>query len=395
MSEKIKKPELLAPAGNLEKLKTAFAFGADAVYAGITQFGLRKHSENLRLEELKQAVDYASNKGNKIYLAFNSFAFNSDIDQIQDLWDHLNNIKPHALIISDIGIFQLAKKYTDIPIHVSTQANVLNQYGCEFWKKAGAKRIILAREVSLKECRKIKNSLDIELEIFVHGAMCAGYSGKCIISNYLSERDANRGGCVQNCRHQFRIDEKAATHLMNTKDLMAVSLLPKVINSGVDAVKIEGRMKSNLYLANAVSVYRNALDKAYQSLINKKPYTFKEYEKELKKVSNRTFFLGGLIPSKIKKAINTDFQGYTKKVEYIGFVKKVIKNKYILLEVKNPFNQNDRLEVLGSAGKQIPFHVQSIKDMNGSILKKARPNSLVLIPWVSFARKYDVLFCRF
>jgi U32 family peptidase len=401
-----KKPELLAPAGNFEKLNVAFAFGADAAYIGINQFGLRKYSDNFSLAELQDAVELANSKQKKIYLALNSFAHNSDIKQTDHLWAQLNNIKPHALIIADIGVLQFAKRYTDIPIHISTQANVLNQYSCNFWKKAGAKRIILAREVALDDCLTIKKNCDLELEIFIHGAMCAGYSGKCVLSNYTSDRDANRGGCVQNCRHKYDIfsqesqDKLYSANIMNTKDLMTISLLPEILSLGIDSLKIEGRMKSNMYVANTTAIYRKAIDEVFELLHDNSLSTFDSYkfEKELKKVSNRTFCLGYLENNKTMKEVTSvlsnihyEFSGYEKQVEFLGIVKEVIHKEGIIIESKNPFTPNDQLELFSQNGQTYPFIPNKIMAMNGEELKKTKPNSLVSLPWIKEAKKYDII----
>ena len=202
MSKSYFKPELLAPAGNLEKLKTAFAFGADAVYVGGHVFGLRKYADNFTLNELDAAIQLANKMDKKVYVVLNGFAHNSDLEALETHLKELEKIQPHAFIIADMGVFQLAKRFTTIPLHVSTQAGVTGRYGCQFWLEAGAKRVILAREVSLDDCRGIKSKVPVELEVFVHGAMCASYSGKCVISNYTSARDSNRGGCIQSCRHR-------------------------------------------------------------------------------------------------------------------------------------------------------------------------------------------------
>ncbi len=397
-----KKPELLAPAGNLEKLKIAFLYGADAVYVGNSVFGLRKYSENLSIFELERAVEIARNQKKKVYLAINGFAHNSDLKSIARYLEQINKIKPHALIIADTGILQLARKITDIPVHISTQASVTNKYTCEFWKKSGAKRIILAREVPVKELKTIKKFSDIEVEVFCHGAMCIGYSGKCIISNYTSARDANRGGCVQNCRHTFDIfnrkgQRKDTIHLLNSKDLMAVSFIPDFIKSNIDSLKIEGRMKSNLYVANTTRIYREAIDYYYEKIKNRKKLKTKSgnmklkyFEDELKKVSNRTFCSGGLERRPSKDSINFQFNGYSREIEYIATVKEVIPEKYIFLEIKSPFSLEDRIELIGpEIYKEIK--IKELYDMDNQPVKKTKPNSIVKMPWIDSCEKYSLL----
>lgn len=380
----MKKPELLAPAGNLEKLKIAFLYGADAVFVGGTVFGLRKYADNFSLEELKQGIDIANEQGKLVYLVLNGFAHNSDLDALKTHLDDLERLQPHGFIIADMGVFQLAKKQTSVPLHVSTQASVTNAYTCQLWKEAGAKRIILAREVSIQDCIAIKKQLDIELEVFVHGAMCASYSGKCVISNYTSGRDSNRGGCVQSCRHSFDISETLeskpySTHIMNAKDLNALTLIPQLIESGIDSLKIEGRMKSNLYVANAVSEYRHALDQAYALK-----------KSTLATVSNRGFSTGGLENRPEPQSINYEMGAYYKEVDYIGTVKAVSESG-ILVEVKTSFSPHDTLLRLHPhSGGYLPFQEKPIA-LDGSELTVIRPNTLIRFPYNPACRPYDIL----
>lgn len=381
----MKKPELLAPAGNLEKLKIAFLYGADAVFVGGTVFGLRKYADNFSLEELKQGIAIANEHGKQVYLVLNGFAHNSDIDELRAHLDDLQILQPHGFIIADMGVFQLAKQHTTVPLHVSTQASVTNKYTCQLWKEAGAKRIILAREVSIAECKEIKEHLDIELEVFVHGAMCASYSGKCVISNYTSGRDSNRGGCVQSCRHIFELSETIgspsySTHIMNAKDLNAISLIPQLIESGIESLKIEGRMKSNLYVANAVSAYRHALDEAYDLAAS-----------TLSHVSNRGFSTGGLESRPEGSSINYDMGAYYKELEYVGTIKEASETTGLILELKTGFTDTDELVRLtpAQAGYQ-PFKATPTA-LDGSALSTIKQNSLVRLPYQEGCFKYDIL----
>ena len=300
------KAELLAPAGNMEKLQIAFKFGADAAYIGGKVFGLRKYSDNFTLHEIKQAVKLANSLNKQIYVVLNGFAHNEDFPDLIEHLKALEAIQPHAFIVSDLGVAQMVKQYTSIPLHVSTQASVTNHHACQFWKDQGASRIILAREVSIDNCIDIQEKCPIELEIFVHGAMCASYSGKCTISNISSGRDSNLGGCVQSCRHKYElIDPKTnehidAKHIMNAKDLMGIYQIPACIQANIASLKIEGRMKSNLYVANAVQCYREAIDYCYEQIQSNQSIDFtrlEQLENRLKRVSNRDFSTGSVYSS--------------------------------------------------------------------------------------------------
>lgn len=391
----MKLPELLAPAGNIEKLNIAFRHGADACYVGGTVFGLRKFADNFDNEELKKAVDLANEMGKKVYVVLNGFAHNEDLASLKAHLDDLQHIQPHAFIISDMGVMQLAQQHTSIDCHTSTQASVTNRFGCEYWLKAGAKRIILAREVSIAECKKIKEHLDVELEIFIHGAMCASYSGKCVISNYTAGRDSNRGGCIQSCRHHYEVFEKDSNtveftrYIMNAKDLMGIAQIPACVDAGIDSLKIEGRMKSTLYAANTVSVYRAALD--YYA--EKKTLPVSDYEDELRKVSNRTFSSGGLDHIPGGESIFYETASCTKGVELIGAVKATSEDtKTIITEVKVPFLKDDTLEVLMQDGQRQILSINNLCNMAGEPLTAAKQNTIVQIETsLNGIQAYDII----
>ncbi|MFA5880238.1 MAG: U32 family peptidase [Candidatus Margulisiibacteriota bacterium] len=291
------KPELVAPAGNLEKLKIAFQYGADAAYLGTPVFGLRKYSDNFNLTELKIAAQLAKKLHKKIYLVLNGFAHNSDLSDIKTLLEKIKKIDLHGLVISDLGVFNLAKEICDFPIHVSTQISTTNEYAVNFWADAGAKRSILARQLNLKEIAAIRKNTTQELEVFIYGANCAGFAGSCVISNYTAARDANRGGCIQNCRHLFNVYDKqlnflGSDYFMNTKDLCLINSIPELIKMGINAFKIEGRMKSNLYLASVVSNYRYLIDACFLAIKEKKEIDqtiLKKTYLNLKEINNRPF----------------------------------------------------------------------------------------------------------
>jgi putative protease len=388
----LKKPEILAPAGNFEKLKIAYKFGADAAYVGGTALSLRMASGNFTFNELERAVDLANSNSKKLYLVVNIKAHSEDTKILADYLTRINKIKPHALIIADAGVFKMARELTDIDLHISTQSSVTNRLTCKFWKDSGAKRVILAREVSLNEIMNLKNhedTKDLEVEAFIHGAMCIGYSGKCVISNHISNRDANRGGCIQNCRYNYEIyDEEmnlnASSFFMSSKDLMSIRLLPNFISSKTDSLKIEGRMKSNMYVANTVSTYRDALDTFYEAIqagkdINEIDPT--PWERELSKVSNRTFSTGNLEKRAAGESIRSNCGDYIRKIEFIGTVQDVNKGKGIAIEAKASFKVGETVEFHNPNGSKVDITISNLLDINGKQIEKSQPSTLVVIPY--------------
>lgn len=379
------KPELLCPAGNLEKLKIAMLYGADACYVGGTVFGLRKYADNFSLLDLEEAISFANTLDKKVYVVLNGFAHNEDLDALIPHLCDLERLQPHGLIISDLGIFHLAKEHTTIPLHVSTQASITNKYTVQFWIDQGAKRVILARETSVSDTQCILEHCDTEVEVFVHGAMCASYSGKCVISNYTSGRDSNRGGCVQSCRHTFDLfnkdtqEQEESAHIMNAKDLMGIIQLPQVIQAGIHSLKIEGRMKSNLYVANVASSYRQAIDICYEALQNGTTFDPSPYINTLNEVSNRTFSTGGLEDRPAGDSINYHFEDYAKTHNYIGVIKSVANNE-AYLEVKSPFKQRETLEILSFNGSRTLWPITSLTSMIHTPLEHATQNTVVRIP---------------
>ena len=381
-----KKPELLAPAGNYEKAMIAFHYGADAVYVGGTVFGLRKYADNLSDSELKNLITYANKHNKLVYVVLNAFAHNSDIEPIKAYLKILETLQPHALIVSDIGVMKLVKTYTSIPLHVSTQASATNAFACQYYKDLGASRVILAREVSINDCIEIKKTCNTELEIFVHGAMCASYSGKCVISNYSAGRDSNRGGCVQSCRHTYQLidpdsgSKQQRTHIMNAKDLMGIDTLPNIIKANIESVKIEGRMKSNLYVANAVSAYRNAIDYCHLKLTQNQPLDttyLTTLKTQLSAVSNRTFSTGGLEHRPHGSSLNTQFSHYQKNVQYIGLVHTTDQNGNWICSIKSDFTNSDKLLLLTPNKPFQPISFSNYTDIQNNPLEKAKPNSII------------------
>lgn len=347
--------ELLSPAGDMEKLKTAIYFGADAVYVAGKNFGLRAFAGNFDLNELEEATLFCHEKGKKIYVTVNIIAHNSDFEGLKEYLEFLQKIEVDGVIVADLGVASFVKKYApNLELHISTQANIINKYSAELMAHLGAKRIVLARELGSQEIKEIRAALpkDVELECFVHGAMCISYSGRCLLSNYLNGRDSNKGACVQACRWEYSITEKSrkgqqyeiqeddkGTYILNSKDLCMINHIQELIDAGVDSLKIEGRMKSPYYVATVTNAYRRKIDQIYgrtQNDIN--------YVEEVEKTSHRLFTTGFFYPGENKENLltSTPVQSH----EFIAVVKNDAKDGFVLVEMRNQFKIGDELEVL-------------------------------------------------
>ena len=345
------KVELLAPAGNFSKLKTALYFGADAAYIGGKDFSLRSFADNFTREEIAEAVSLAHKMGKKIYVTANIFAKNADMALMEDYFAYLQSVGVDAAIISDSGVFYAAKKAAPkLPIHISTQANLTNKYAVKFWREQGATRAVLARELSIEEIEEIHSFVpDMELEVFVHGAMCISYSGRCLLSNYLAGRESNRGECVQACRWKYQIrksDEKSdsgfldteederGTYILNSKDLNMSAHLAKFERAGVCSFKIEGRMKSEYYLATVINAYRRCMDGGFNETV----------ERELLTAAHRDYTTAYTLGENDKTVNYTDSQ--TKgDCDYIANVVGGGKS-FAEVEMRGRFKVGDRLEIL-------------------------------------------------
>ena len=390
------KIELLLPAGNKEKLEYAIRYGADAVYLGVVDFSLRamRKGELITLDNLKESIDLAHQLGKKAYLTLNIFAFNKDIKLLESCMDKISESNPDALIMSDVGIMRTARKYMpDTPIHVSTQTSTLNYEAVRFWQDYGATRAILAREVSIKDMAEMKELVpDMELEVFVHGAQCVSFSGRCLISDYMTngERKANQGNCCQPCRWSYKLVEETrpgqyyeieqndrGTHIMSTKDLCLVNHLSKLIDAGVDSLKVEGRTKSLYYVSAVAKTYREAIDAVY----NDKNADMTPYFNELLKVGNRGyttgFYLGdGEYPN----------DGYSydisKGLAGADFLCEILdkKDDYYKIKTKNKFYINNDIEIISPSEKFIAQAIK-IKDENGEEKEFANTNDDL---WVKF-----------
>ena len=368
----MKNVEVLSPAGNLEKLKTAIRFGADAVYLGGKSFSLRARAGNFDIEQIAKGIEFAHKSGAKVYVTTNIFARNQDIAPIRNFIKEVSDLKPDAFIVSDIGVLSIAKEIApEIDIHISTQANVTNYLAARQYYKMGASRVVVARELSIDEIKRIKNEVpEMEVEVFVHGAMCMAYSGRCLLSNYLANRDSNKGACAQSCRWKYYLveekrpgtyipieEDENGTYIMNSKDLCALPILDRILDAGVDSIKIEGRVKSSYYVAVTTSVYkkavklimenRNRFKKELPTLIN-----------ELRKISHREYTTGFLEkndePLQIYKS-----SSYIRNYQFLATFDGKLWN------VKNRFNIGEEVEIFTKDGNTFKGKVKSLKILKG------------------------------
>lgn len=379
----MKKIELLAPAGSLKKLKTAIDFGADAVYAGGKEFSLRAYADNFTLEEMREGVEYCHARGKKMYVTVNIFPKNRDFEVAEKYFQELYEIGVDAVLITDAGLISLCKRVAPkLPIHLSTQANTLNKYTVEFWASQGVERVVLARELSFAEIKEIHtHNPATELEVFVHGAMCVSYSGRCLLSNYLDGRDANRGECVQACRWHYNITESSrdgaplemeederGTYILNSKDLNMLSYIPELADAGVLSLKIEGRMKSEYYLATIVNAYRRGLDAFYNGEFEK---VSDELEKEVRKVVHRDYTVAYTLGDNNKTiAYNSGQNGGTH--EFIAIVLGSGEG-YVEVEMRNRFRKGDVLECLTPTEHfNAPLLIGDMWDEKGNLIDDAK-----------------------
>ena len=367
--------ELLAPAGSMEKLKTAFHFGADAVYLAGKRYGLRAFADNFTDEEIAEACAYAHSLNKKVYVTLNIYARDFDFDGLKDYLKVLEQAQVDAVLVSDVGVFDFVKRNSTLPIHISTQANTTNSYAVQHWRDAGAERVVLARELPLSDIAQIHSRCpDVQLEAFVHGAMCISYSGRCLMSNYLANRDGNRGECVQACRWQWEVREVSrsdampvmeddrGTYIFNSKDLNMLAHLPKLIDAGVISFKIEGRMKSAFYVATVVAAYRRALDAIAKGEFSDE--LIRELNAELNKASHREYTTGFYLDEQESR----QYYDSSKAVEEYKFIAVILNmgSKKAQIEQRNKFTVGETLEILSAneySGKT--FVVEYAKDEKG------------------------------
>lgn len=375
--ENRKKPELLIPSGSLEVLKTAVTYGADAVYIGGEAFGLRAKAKNFDLDEMKKGVEFAHAHGTRVHVTANILAHNYDLDGAYKYFEELKEIKPDAFIIADPGMFTIAKEVCpDIDIHISTQANNTNYMTYKFWYNQGAKRVVSARELSLREIKEIRANIpdDMEIESFIHGAMCISYSGRCLLSSFFTGRDANKGACTHPCRWKYSVVEEKrpgeyypvyenerGTYIFNSKDLCMIEHIPEMIDAGIDSFKIEGRMKTALYVATVARTYRKAIDDLYESE-EKYRANMDWYKSEIAKCTYRQFTTGFYFGKPDENTQIYDSNTYINEYTYLGSVAEITSDGEIVLEQKNKFKVNDEIEIMKPDGRNIVTKVISIKD---------------------------------
>ena len=387
IKQKKNKPELLAPAGNFEKLETAVYYGADAVYLGGQDFSLRNFSGNFSDKELVNAIKFAHSKNVKVYITCNIYSKNHEQKPIIEFFNKINKIKPDAVIIADPGLIFLAKKnIPNIDIHLSTQSNTTNYNAVMFWKELGIKRINLARELSLKEIKEIALSSLMEIETFIHGAMCISYSGRCLLSNFLSMRGSNQGLCTHPCRWKYSVveeqrpgkyhsimEDKKGTYIFNSKDLCMIEHIPELINAGITSFKIEGRMKGINYLAGAVKTYKQAIS----SYINEPDNYFvkPEWKNEFAQIFHRDYSTGFYFNTPDKIVSNYLDKRTGKIHSFLGKIIKIKKENKIVVNIKNKVSIGDIIEVLTFSGPALKSKVLNIFDKNKNPIKHAQPNT--------------------
>ena len=388
----ISKPELLIPVGNLEKLQTAVFYGADAVYLGGQKFGLRSAADNFSLAEIALGTTFAHKHNCKVYITLNSFLHDNEMISLKNYITHLEKSMVDAVIVSDIGAIDLIRQLSSVPIHLSTQASCLNSQSAQYWKSLGIKRIILGREISIKEAKAIKKV--IEIEMFVHGAMCSAYAGHCSISNYTAGRDSNRGGCKQSCRFPYKIDPKNkanATHtqLMSSKDLCGINVLPDFIEAGIDSLKVEGRMKSSLYIATTAKIYRKAIDSYLAGKWNEKLLQKLRYE--LEKIPHRNYYLGHLRkPENLDSICLKPEMHSACNYEFLGSIKHIEKNK-MLVYLKNDIYLNEEFEVLPFNRLAQQGNATKIHDVLHNTIDHGTQERLIWLPLTPYAKVSNVL----
>ncbi len=405
----MRRVELLIPAGSLEVLKTAVIFGADAVYIGGEAFSLRAKAKNFSLREMEEGICFAHERGAKVYVTANIFAHHGDLEEAERYFRELDTLaaKPDALIISDPGLFSIAREVCpDMEIHISTQANNTNYKTYTFWHKLGAKRVVCARELSLSEIKKIRENIpeDMEIEAFIHGAMCISYSGRCLLSNYMTGRDANQGACTHPCRWKYAVVEESrpgeylpvyenerGTFLFNSGDLCMIEHIPELLDAGIDSFKIEGRMKAALYVATVARTYRKAIDDYMESEETYRNH-MEWYKQEIGECTYRQFTTGFYFGKPGGESQIYDSSTYRSEAVYLGMVERTDERGYAYLEQKNKFYTGDSIEIMKSDGRNVPVLVEAMEDEEGTPMESCpHAKQRFAVKLSELPEKYDLL----
>ena len=400
------RPELLIPASSLEVLKVAVMFGADAVYIGGEAFGLRANAKNFSKEDMIEGIDFAHKHGVKVFVTANILAHNSDLEGVREYMQELKEIKPDALIIADPAIFTIAKEVCpEIEIHISTQANNTNYGTFKFWHGLGARRVVTARELSLKEIKEIRDNIpeDLEIETFIHGAMCISYSGRCLLSSFMAERDANKGACTHPCRWKYAVMEESrpgeympvyenerGTYIFNSKDLCMIEHIPEMMESGIDSFKVEGRMKTALYVATVARTYRMAIND-----YKKSPDYYREripfYKSEIAKCTYRQYTTGFFFGKPDENTQIYDSNTYVKEYTYLGLVEGKNENGYKITQ-RNKFTVGEKIEVMKPNGENIEVEVKGIYTEDGESRESApHPKEILYVDLGIELDEFDIL----
>ena len=401
------KPELLVPASSLEVLKVAVMYGADAVYIGGEMYGLRAKAKNFSMEDMAEGIRFAHEHGKRVFVTANITAHNRDLEGVRKYFRELHKIGPDALIISDPGVFTIAREVCpEIEVHISTQSNNVNYETYLFWQRLGAKRVVSARELSIKEIAEIRANIpdDLEIETFVHGAMCISYSGRCLLSNYFTGRDANQGACTHPCRWKYAVVEEKrpgeylpvyenerGTYIFNSKDLCMIEHIPELIEAGIDSFKIEGRMKTALYVATVARTYRKAIDDYLTS-----PEKYKEnmdwYLEQISNCTYRQFTTGFFFGKPSEESQIYDNNTYIKEYTYLGIVGERNEEGLYRIEQRNKFSVGEQIEVMKPDGRNIPVTVKRIVDEDGNEMESApHPKQVLYIDLGQELEMYDIL----
>lgn len=404
----IQKPELLAPAGDLEKLKIAVLYGADAVYIGGEAYGLRAKAKNFDMEKMKEGIDFAHAYGVKVYVTANIYAHNADFEGMADYFKQVEKIGADAVLISDLGVFSVAKEAApNLEIHVSTQANNTNYKSAQMWHQLGAKRIVVARELSLKEIKQIRQNIpqDMEIEAFVHGAMCISYSGRCLLSNYLSGRDANKGACAHPCRWKYHLVEETrpgeympieenerGTYIYNSKDLCMLEHIPDLVDAGIVSLKIEGRMKTPFYVGTVIKAYRMAIDDYFES--DEKYYkNIPLYMQEVSKASHRDYTTAFYYEKPDGNQQVYTNNSYIREYDFIGMIKQNSDEcNCAIVEQRNKFSVGEIIEVMPAKGSSFSMKVETMWNEQGEkILSAPHPQQILKVQFDRPVKEFDMM----